>query len=105
MEGFLEIRLKPWVRRLITRLIALVPAVIVAAMYGESGTAKLLILSQVILSLQLPFAVLPLVHFTSSKKLMGNFRIGMPLMVLAGLVSAIIITLNVKLLFDFFGGL
>ena len=105
MEGFLNIRLAPWLRRLITRLIALVPAAIVAGLYGESGTAKLLVLSQVILSLQLPFAVIPLVQFTRSQKLMGNFRIGVPMLSLACLVSAIIVTLNVKLLIDFFSGL
>jgi manganese transport protein len=68
MEGFLNIRLPAWLRRLITRLLAIIPAMAVAILYGESGTAKLLILSQVILSLQLPFAVIPLVHFTSSIK-------------------------------------
>lgn len=73
MEGFLNLRLRPWVRRLITRAIAIVPAVIVAILYGDSGTAKLLILSQVILSLQLSFAVFPLVHFTSDRVKMGEF--------------------------------
>ena len=73
MEGFLNIRLRPWLRRLITRGIAILPAVIVTAMWGERGTANLLVLSQVILSLQLSFAVVPLVMFTSDKKLMGEF--------------------------------
>jgi manganese transport protein len=73
MEGFLNIRLKPWLRRLITRLIAIVPAVIVTALYGESGTTQLLILSQVILSMQLSFAVIPLVMFTSDARKMGEF--------------------------------
>ena len=73
MEGFLNIRLPAWLRRLVTRLIAIVPAVVVASLYGESGTAKLLVLSQVILSLQLPFAVVPLVQFTSNRKMMGAF--------------------------------
>ncbi len=73
MEGFLNIRLRPWLRRLITRGIAIVPAVITAIMYGESGTAKLLVLSQVILSLQLSFAVFPLVMFTSDRAKMGEF--------------------------------
>ena len=73
MEGFLHIRLRPWIRRLITRLIAIVPAVIVAAVYGESGTAKLLLLSQVVLSVQLSFAVFPLVRFTSDGAKMGEF--------------------------------
>ena len=72
MEGFLNIRLTPWLRRLITRLIAIVPAVIVIGMYGESGATDLLILSQVILSLQLSFAVIPLVKFTSDRKKMGD---------------------------------
>ena len=73
MEGFLNIRIRPWLRRLITRLIAIVPAAIVAIFYGESGTAQLLILSQVILSLQLSFAVFPLVMFTSDRAKMGAF--------------------------------
>lgn len=102
MEGFLEIRLPPWMRRMITRLLALIPALTVAVLYGESGTAKLLVLSQVILSLQLPFAVIPLVQFTSSKKLMGNFAIGPIFATAAWAVSALIVTLNLKLLYDFF---
>src|SRR5881398_202110 len=73
MEGFLNIRIKPWLRRLITRLIAIVPAALTAILFGESGTAKLLILSQVILSLQLSFAVFPLVQFTSNRAKMGEF--------------------------------
>jgi manganese transport protein len=104
MEGFLQIRLKPWLRRLITRMLALIPAFIVCLMYGASGTAQLLILSQVILSMQLPFAVIPLVQFTSSKKLMGPFKIKLPTIILAWLISAVIVTLNIKLLFDFFTG-
>lgn len=105
MEGFLELRLPPWLRRLITRLIAIVPAIIVAAIYGESGTAKLLVLSQVILSLQLPFAVIPLVQFTSNKKLMGPFATKLWLAVLAWFVAIVIVSLNLKLLWDFFTGL
>lgn len=73
MEGFLDIRLRPWLRRLITRAIAIIPAVIVSILYGESGTAKLLVLSQVILSMQLAFAVFPLVTFTSDRRKMGDF--------------------------------
>src|SRR5437773_9913504 len=76
MEGFLNIRLRPWLRRLITRLIAIIPAVIVAALFGASGTAKLLLLSQVILSLQLSFAVISLVLFTSDRRKIGEFEIG-----------------------------
>ena len=73
MEGFLHIRLKPWLRRLITRLVAIVPAIVITAMYGGHGTAKLLVFSQVILSIQLSFAVIPLVMFTSDKRRMGEF--------------------------------
>src|SRR2546430_8009196 len=73
MEGFLNIRLRPWLRRLITRAIAIIPAAIVAILYGESGTAKLLVLSQVVLSMQLSFAVFPLVMFTSDRLKMGEF--------------------------------
>jgi manganese transport protein len=98
MEGFLDIRLPAWQRRLITRGIAIVPAVIVASIYGVSGTAKLLILSQVILSLQLPFAVVPLVKFTSDRKLMGRFVNPAWLKAAAWIVSVTIIALNIKLL-------
>lgn len=98
MEGFLNIRLKPWVRRLITRLIAIVPAVIVTALYGEHGTGQLLILSQVILSLQLSFAVVPLVVFTSDKIKMGRFVNPRWLTVLAWSIAIVIIVLNAYLL-------
>jgi manganese transport protein len=100
MEGFLNIRIRPWLRRLITRLIAIIPAAIVAVIGGESGTAKLLILSQVVLSLQLSFAVFPLVMFTSSKLKMGEFVNPVWLKALAYLVATIIATLNVWLLFQ-----
>jgi manganese transport protein len=100
MEGFLNLRIRPWLRRLITRLIAIVPAVIVSVMYGESGTAKLLILSQVILSLQLSFAVFPLVMFTSNKLKMGEFVNPTWLKVMAYAIAAIIASLNVWLLFQ-----
>ncbi len=100
MEGFLNIRLRPWLRRLITRGIAIVPAVITAILYGEHGTAKLLILSQVILSLQLSFAVFPLVMFTSDKKKMGEFVNPLWVKVLAYSVAFIIATLNAWLLFQ-----
>ncbi len=103
MEGFLNIRLRPWLRRLITRAIAIVPAAIVAGVYGESGTAKLLVFSQVVLSLQLPFAVIPLVKFTSDRKKMGKFVNPAWVKVLAWVTAAIIITLNVKLLLDVLG--
>lgn len=102
MEGFLDIRLRPWIRRLITRLIAVVPAVIVAALYGEHGVGSLLVLSQVILSLQLGFAVVPLVLFTSDKQKMGRFASPGWLSALAWIVTSVIITLNVYLLYATF---
>ncbi len=98
MEGFLDLRLRPWMRRLITRLIAIVPAAIVASMYGEHGIGQLLILSQVILSLQLGFAVVPLVQFTSEKAKMGEFRNGPIIRSLAWFVAAVIVVLNLYLL-------
>jgi len=102
MEGFLNIRIRPWLRRLITRGIAIVPAAIVAILYGESGTAKLLVLSQVVLSLQLSFAVFPLVMFTSDRVKMGDFANAMWLKVLAYLVALVIAALNAWLLFQTF---
>ena len=108
MEGFLNIRLRPWLRRLVTRLIAIVPAVIVIAIYGEEGSGPLIVLSQVILSMQLPFAIFPLVQFTSSQKMMGPFAIKTWVKALAWPVCLIITALNVYLLYqtaaDFFGG-
>jgi manganese transport protein len=103
MEGFLNFRLKPWVRRLITRLIAIVPAVIVTALYGSSGTSQLLVGSQVILSLQLSFAVFPLVLFTSDKKKMGEFVNPTWVKVLAWSVASVIAGLNAYLLLNIFG--
>jgi manganese transport protein len=102
MEGFLNIRIRPWLRRLITRGIAIVPAAIVAILYGESGTAKLLVLSQVVLSLQLSFAVYPLVMFTSDRVKMGEFANATWLKVLAYLVALVIAALNAWLLFQTF---
>src|SRR5438874_885842 len=102
MEGFLNLRLKPWLRRLITRLIAIIPAVIVTAVSGESGTAKLLVLSQVILSLQLSFAVFPLVMFTSDKLKMGEFVNPLWIKMLAWLIAVIIASLNAWLLVQTF---
>ena len=99
MEGFLNIRLKPWLRRLITRLIAVVPAMVVAILYGEKGTADLLVLSQVILSMQLSFAVVPLVTFTSDKLKMGAFVNSKWLKIIAWTISIIIIILNFFLLY------
>ncbi|WP_188991688.1 Nramp family divalent metal transporter [Paenibacillus nasutitermitis] len=104
MEGFLNIRLKPWLRRLITRLIAIIPAVIVTMIYGEEGTLDLLILSQVILSLQLSFAVIPLVQFTSDKLKMGEFANPLWLKILAWVVAVIIAVLNIYLLVQTFSG-
>jgi manganese transport protein len=104
MEGFLNLRLRPWLRRLITRLIAIVPAVIVTALYGASGTAKLLILSQVVLSLQLSFAVIPLVLFVSDRKKMGEFVISWWMKTLAWGTAGAIVVLNAKLLWDFVRG-
>jgi manganese transport protein len=105
MEGFLDLRLRPWVRRLITRLVAIVPAVIVAAMYGERGVGQLLVLSQVVLSMQLSFAVIPLVQFTGDRRKMGRFANHPALAILAWIVTAIIVSLNLYLLYaQFFGG-
>ena len=98
MEGFLHIRLRPWLRRLLTRAIAIVPAVITAILYGESGTAKLLVMSQVFLSLQLSFAVFPLVRFTSERAKMGAFVNRGWLKVLAYSVAVVIAALNAWLL-------
>ncbi|MCY7360295.1 MAG: Nramp family divalent metal transporter [Rudanella sp.] len=100
MEGFLNLKLKPWVRRLVTRLVAIVPAMIVAILYGERGTAELLVLSQVILSLQLSFAVVPLVRFTSDRLKMGQFVNPRWVTVTAWLVAGIIIALNGYLLWS-----
>ena len=94
MEGFLDIRIRPWLRRLITRAIAIVPAAFVAIFYGESGTAKLLILSQVILSLQLSFAVIPLVAFTSDRTKMGTFANAVWLKWLSWTTAAVIAIMN-----------
>jgi len=100
MEGFVRIRLRPYLRRLLTRAIALVPAVAVIAISGDAGTYKLLILSQVILSLQLPFAIVPLVHFTSDRLKMGSFANRLWVRLLAWITSVIIIVLNGKLVYD-----
>lgn len=104
MEGFLNIRLTPWLRRLITRMIAIIPAVIVIGIYGESGATDLLILSQVILSLQLSFAVIPLVSFTSDRKKMGELVIPKWMAYLSWFVAILIAGLNVYLLYSTFFG-
>ena len=105
MEGFLSLRLRPWLRRLITRLIAIVPALVVIAWYGESGTGPLLILSQVVLSLQLPFAVFPLLQFTSDRGKMGQFALPLWMRALAWPVAVVIAALNAWLLYQTLGGL
>ncbi len=97
MEGYLNLRINPWLRRLITRLLAIIPAIIVISIYGESQVDSLLVLSQVLLSLQLGFAVIPLIHFVSNKETMGNFTIRLHVKILAWLVAIILIFLNVQL--------
>lgn len=104
MEGFLDVRLRPWVRRLITRLLAIGPAAIVAAVYGERGVGELLVLSQVILSLQLSFAVVPLVLFTGDRRKMGRFRNSLGLRLGAWFITVMIIALNGYLLVQFVAG-
>ena len=103
MEGFLQIRLPPWLRRLITRAIAIIPAAAVTIYYGSAGTGKLLILTQVVLSLQLSFAVVPLVMFTANRAKMGALAAPRWLVALAILIAVVIIALNLKLLWDFIG--
>ncbi len=98
MEGFLNFKLAPWLRRMTTRLIAIIPAVIAILIYGTTGLTKLLILSQVVLSLQLPFAVFPLVYFTGKKKYMGSFANSRLLNIFAWLIALVIVALNVCLL-------
>ena len=100
MEGYLNLRIQPWVRRIITRLIAIVPAVIVISIFGESVTGKMLILSQVILSLQLGFAIIPLIHFVSDKSKMKGFQISKITQIASWLVATIIVSLNAKLVFN-----
>jgi manganese transport protein len=100
MEGYLNLRIQPWLRRLITRLIAIIPAFIVISIYGEKATGDLLILSQVILSLQLGFAIVPLIHLTSDKSKMGEFTNKLWIIVLAWLIAAIIIGLNARLIYQ-----
>ena len=101
MEGFLRLRIPQWARRLVTRAIAIVPVVVVTAIYGDSGTASLLVLSQVVLSMQLPFAVIPLVQFVSDRRKMGTFTVPKSVAALAWLAAGVIVVLNMKLLFDF----
>jgi manganese transport protein len=100
MEGFLDLRLPNWARRLVTRGIAIIPVVVVTWFYGERGTGQLLVFSQVILSMQLPFAVIPLVRFVSDRRKMGDFVISRSVAAVAWLIAGVIVILNVKLLFD-----
>ncbi len=100
MEGFLRLRIPAWARRLLTRAIAIVPVVVVTALYGEKGTGHLLIFSQVVLSMQLPFAVIPLVWFVSDRNKMGSFTIPRFVAGISWIVAAIILSLNIKLLID-----
>lgn len=100
MEGFLDLRLPSWARRLLTRGIAIVPVIVVTAIYGERGTADLLVFSQVVLSMQLPFAVIPLVRFVSDRRKMGQFAIPLSVAAVAWIVAGVIVVLNVKLLVD-----
>jgi manganese transport protein len=100
MEGYLNLRITPWLRRLITRLLAVVPAFLVIWLKGEEETGELLILSQVILSMQLGFAVIPLIHFVSDKKKMGSFAIGTLTRIASWLTAIIIVSLNIKLVFS-----
>jgi manganese transport protein len=101
MEGYLNLRLNPWIRRLLTRLVAIVPAVLVIGLMGEGRVDELLVFSQVILSLQLGFAVIPLIHFVSDKKTMGEFAIKFWVKTLAWIVASILVFLNANLVFDF----
>lgn len=100
MEGYLNWHIRPWVRRLLTRGLAILPAVAVIMLYGEGATNGLLVLSQVILSLQLPFATIPMIHFVADRKRMGEFTIGRWLQILAWIVTGIIVILNVDLVFE-----
>jgi manganese transport protein len=104
MEGFLHLRLEPWLRRLLTRSLAIVPAALVIGIAGEHQVTGLLILSQVILSFQLPFAIVPLVQFTSDRRQMGEFANSRWVAATAWLVAAVVITLNALLLVLIFRG-
>lgn len=97
MEGYLRLRINPWIRRLLTRLLAIIPAIVVIYLFGDKEVDSLLILSQVILSMQLGFAVIPLIHFVSDKKTMGAFAIKPIIQVLAWIIAAILVYLNIKM--------
>lgn len=100
MEGYLRLRITPWVRRLMTRLIAVVPAVVVILINGENNIDSLLVLSQVVLSLQLGFAIIPLIHFTSDKKTMGVFAIKPLVIATAALITLILVYLNIRMVYE-----
>jgi len=103
MEGYLKLRLNPWIRRLLTRLLAITPAVLVIGIMGEERVDALLVFSQVILSLQLGFAVIPLIHFVSDKNKMGEYAIGIKIKIFAWIIAAILVYLNSHLVIDFVG--
>ena len=103
MEGYLRLRINPWIRRLITRLLAIIPACIVIYLFGEDEVDSLLVLSQVILSLQLGFAIIPLIHFVSEKRTMGAFTIKPIVQVLAWLVASILVYLNGRMVVNEIG--
>jgi manganese transport protein len=100
MEGYLSLRVNPWVRRLITRLLAIIPALLVIVIYGEKDVDALLIFSQVILSIQLGFAIIPLIHFVSDKKTMGNFTINTVTKIAAWIIASVLVFLNVKMIIN-----
>src|SRR6187551_3291901 len=100
MEGYLNLRIQPWLRRMITRLIAVAPALFVIYYFGEEKTGQMLVFSQVILSMQLGFAVIPLIHFVSNKNRMGNFSIGILLRIGAWASALVIVSLNAKLVYE-----
>ncbi|MBL7720340.1 MAG: Nramp family divalent metal transporter [Flavipsychrobacter sp.] len=104
MEGYLRLRINPWARRLLTRLLAIVPAVLVLLIMGESEVDAMLVFSQVLLSMQLAFAVIPLIHFVSDKERMGNFAIGPKVKAAAWLIAAVIVALNLKLVYESISG-
>ncbi|WP_215762242.1 Nramp family divalent metal transporter [Acetobacter sp. P1H12_c] len=100
MEGFLHLRMAPWARRLLTRGLAIIPVILVTLLWGEKGTGDLLVLSQIVLSMQLPFAVIPLVWFVSDRQKMGEFALSRPMSLLSWCVAGLILILNFKLLYD-----
>ncbi len=104
MEGFIDLRLAPWKRRLITRGLAVIPVLAITAIYGESGTGQLLVLSQILLSMQLPFAMIPLVIFAGDRDLMGRLAMSRPMSIIAWTTTALIVMLNVKLIWDSVAG-